>query len=322
MKNLNYIVLLMFLSCLPMVVGCTSASDEFGQTSCVVANQENTNVNALHGSQLTFISAMDSIGSKYTSANTRSAAYEFASWGLNAIADGIGSCIGSGVASWFTGAAASWVYAKYIKHCQQIVSKDEITNSGQIPDSMRFKQYINSNDSIKFIFCDGFPTNSIDSIGYSHNYLLGKLSEELPEITDRVNYNDIRKVMRRRLPELGHNKEEIAAYDTKEYYDFCYQLAKILSEVQNNNKSINEQFAKIEVLLKSQNNENPKYTSELIKHFTSVLSSGISSDNLYNYSSDLNKALKASYLNKDDRRLTKSFLQTTVSSLTYWRYQK
>ena len=128
--------------------------------------------------------------------------------------------------------------------------------------------------------------------------------------------------MRRRLPELGHNKEEIAAYDTKKYYDFCYQLAKILSEVQNNNKSINEQFAKIEVLLKSQNNENPKYTSELIKHFTSVLSSGISSDNLYNYSSDLNKALKASYLNKDDRRLTKSFLQTTVSSLTYWRYQK
>lgn len=281
--------------------------------------------------QKDFLHAIDSINEGYKKKITRgNNAEKFARWGLTAIADGIGGCIGVGVVSWFTGAAASTAYNLYLDHCQAIVSRaccslPNITRG--CDDSIKITDYEKINSVIAFQFCDNDPQVAQDSIGYAHNKLLDNIDlyNDCYLLGSHINYDYILDDCKNTAMNLELPYSEIETVDRQKYGEFCDNMILALSNLYDGAITYDAAFNNIEYLLKTTDDitaSEAKFISTLAKHIAMCLSEDIEINNIESYSEELSDAIKNSDLSESEISLCKKLLQTAVCSYAFWNYHE
>lgn len=306
-----------------LLTSCTAIDDN------LVENTVNRNIDFKqidNLSQRSFLIAIDSINQSYIKPETRismkdvSKASRFVLVGV--IADGIGGCIGSGVASLFTGAAASYAYDEYLSWCQRRMTRSSAVLAKDIKDIEQDKHYNIINDSIKLIFCENNPKTVEDSIGLMHNKILNetKLLNNNYNIGDSIDYNQILADVISSASKFGVSYDESDHLDKVKLFAFYDNINKILfkSIDEKNSKEIayNEIETSLENIL---GKDKGKFITVLCKSIFSCLGQDIDLETLLTYSKSLDSILKESKLSEDDMKDCKKLLQTMVSSYTYWK---
>lgn len=172
MKQIGFI----FAATTTICLFACSSNSEYNISSDIPKNDSDIEL-LTSDAQKEFLYTIDSINNEFNSVKTRASVESFSRWGLLALADGVGGCVGAGVVSWFTSAACSAAYDSYLTYCQSKMSRTgSIKNAAQAyADIMENKVYTELNRSIVFQFCGNCPKSPEDSIGYVHNQILNSL---------------------------------------------------------------------------------------------------------------------------------------------------
>lgn len=316
------------LSALLLAVLCTACFSS--QESTLQEQQSNVtkDIESLSlVSQKKFLYTMDSINGIYRRTPTRQFVEKFSRFCVLAIADGLGGCVGGGISSWFTGAAASYGYDRYLDYCQNEMNKHSRCNTNiqhkKVTRAIS-SEYDNIEHDLAFTFCSNNPQNAQDSIGYAHNQILSQLiakGEQGSSHTD-VNYEEIESDCKQVFENLNYNFEEIENVDKSLFYDFCKQLTVALTQLQESKAKPEQAFKSIEKCLNSYFGNNPqkaKFVSLLSKSIAPCLSEGISFTDLQSYSKQLKVAIDSSDLSEEDISTCKKLFQTAVCSYVFWK---
>lgn len=316
-------LLLACIAAATLVTSCTSIDGN------LVENTGNNNLDFKqieNPSQRNFLIAVDSINQSYIEPETRVSMRDVAKGSrfilVNVIADGIGGCVGSGIASWFTAAAASYAYDKYLSWCERQMTKSSSVLALNTKDIEQDEHYSIINDSIKFIFCDNNPKTTEDSIGLMHNKILNgtKLLNNNYNVGNSIDYNQTLEDVKSSAAKLGVSYDEIDHLDKVKLFAFYDKMNRILFKSQDgktsNEIAYNELGNSLESML---GKDKAKFIAVLAKSIFSCLGQDIELETLLSYSKNIDSILKEANLSEDDMKDCKKLLQTMVSSYTYWK---
>ena len=312
----------LLLACITVATLVTSCTSIDGN---VVENSRSRNLDfkqIKNLSQKRFLIAIDSINQNYIKNETRISMKDVSNASrfvlVNVIADGIGGCVGAGMASWITGAAASYGYDKYLSWCER-----QMTRSFVIAKDIEQDKYYNSiNDSIKLIFCENNPKTAEDSIGLMHNKILNatKLLNNNYNVGNGIDYNQILADVMSSANNLGVSCDEREYLDKVKLFAFYDRLNAILSKSRDRKKSNDIAYNELEVSLKNiLGKDKAKFITVLSKAVFSCLGQDIELETLLSYSKNIDSILKDSDLSEDDMKDCKKLLQTMISSYTFWK---
>lgn len=316
------------LSATLLAVLCTACSSS--QESITQEQQSNVtkDIESLSlTSQRSFLYAVDSINSIYRKTPTRNFVEKFSKFCVLALADGLGGCVGSGIPSWFTSAAASYGYEKYLDKCKEEMNKRCRCNTSLHHRNVTraiTPEYEKIERDLAFTFCSNNPKNVQDSIGYAHNQILSMLivKGEQGSSDTEVNYEKIEADCKQIFENLNYNFEEIENADKSPFYRFCEQLSVALNLLQESTTKSEQAFKSIEECLTSyfgNNAQKAKFVSLLSKYIAPCLSEDISFTDLQSYSKQLNAAIDSSELSEEDISTCKKLFQTAVCSYVFWK---
>jgi hypothetical protein len=316
-------LLLACITAATLVTSCTSIEGN------LVENTGNRNLDFKqieNPSQKRFLIAIDSINQSYIKPETRismkdvSKASRFAL--VNVIADGIGGCVGSGIASWITGAAASYAYDKYLSWCERQMTRSSAVIAQDTKDIEQDKHYNIINDSIKLIFCENNPKTAEDSIGLMHNKILNetKLLNNNYNVGNSIDYNQILADVKSSANKLGVSYDESDHLDKVKLFTFYDNINSILLKSQDGKTSNEIAYDELEHSLENMiGKDKAKFITVLSKSVFSCLEQDIEFETLLSYSKNIDSILKDSNLSEDDMKDCKKLLQTMISSYTYWK---
>lgn len=277
--------------------------------------------------QVQFLNSVSSINQKYEQC-TRGAGAKFARWGLLAIADGIGGCLGSGVASWITSAAASTAYDAYLNHCQRKMAKSLSFGSVQArrcvsTDDSLYQSVL---QSVTFSFCDSLPQNATDSIGFVHNKLIEQTASntntEKYYINDSIDYDNIMSVCQIAASDLCYLNTEVLEINKSDFPKVCNNVINIFEKLQNNKITSDSAFMNIKDCLANvkEISNSALFISLLARYISSCFSGEFQLNDVQSYADSLNLALKSANLSEKDNILCRKILQTAICSFLYWKY--
>lgn len=245
------------------------------------------------------------------------------------MADGCGSVFGGAVGATLASAA----YKKYIEQCQEKMKENpnnaKASESSFIPLSgYENYDYGDLEKTVSFIFCDGHPVESSDSVGYIHNSLLRRLKAGgcgYVMSSGEIDYKSMLCGIKDYASEMGFTSAFMNDISERNIIAGCSVVVKTLGKCLYDGLTVEHAFNEIETSMKVYSgfsDADATFIAVLARRLAAVMPFCMTRGNIISYCKSLNASLSESGLSEKSVSRARSLFQVAACSFLYWNSQR